>query len=434
MLLIYTHKITPRLKYVFTHICTRILGVKVKFTTAVDEFIVHDSIKLSYTTKPLSNEVFIKSHEVLFEQGISDLEVNIAEWDDTKCFFITGPKSALPYDIFAASFVLLSRYEEFLPHVKDAQGRFPASESWGYEYNFLRQPVIDIWAYKFKDAITERFPEFKWPHKEHRLQAIIDVEQAYDFYKVGIMRELGGIFKDIIHLQFSRIWMRIKVSLGLRKDPYDTFSWLINVQKNATHRFIFFFQVGDYSTYTRNIRFNKSSFRELIKMVGDYAQIGLMFSKEALERSRQMKIEKNRIEAITNKPLNAVRCTSQMTSLPQHYRDMIHQEAENDYSMGYPDVLGFRAGTCTPFLFYDLDYESPMPLLLHPVCAQSGVFETHSLQERELNKELDNFIAMLDEVKKVNGQFIFSFKNKSFTGKGDDEGQWKQFFRQLVHD
>ena len=434
MLLVYTHKISPRVTYVFRHICTRILQLPVKFTTAVDEFIVHDSLKISYTNKPLGSEVHVKSTDVLFEQGISDIEINVHHWDEVPCFFATGSSGVLPFDMFAASFVLLSRYEEFMPHVKDAEGRFPAVESLGYQHDFLDRPVVDIWAFKFRKILTEAYPDFVWPERTFELQPLVDIEQVYDLYKIGIMREIGSIIQDIIDLDFKRLLLRVQVNLGLRKDPYDTFSWLINVQKNLGHRFIYFFQVGDYSTYTKNVRYNKKEFRELIKMVGDYGQIGLLFSREALESGEQMKKEKKRIEGITNKPLNAVRCTSHMGNLTTNYREMIQQEAANDYSMGYPDNLGFRAGTCTPFLYYDLDYESPTPLLIHPVCAQSGVFEQHVLKERDLNVALDTFFKMHAGTKQVNGSFIFSFKNKSFTGKGEDEGQWKQFFRQLLHE
>ncbi|MCC4212525.1 polysaccharide deacetylase family protein [Leeuwenhoekiella parthenopeia] len=433
MLLVYTHKITPRLRYTFKHICTYILGIPVKFTSAVDEFIVHDSLKLSYTNKPLGKELFIKSQEVLFEQGIADIEIKVQAWRDTKCFFVTGPKSLLPFDIFAASFVLLSRYEEFLPHVKDEMGRFPATESLGYQEDFLNQPVIDIWASYFKEALKESYPNYDFPERKFSFQALVDVEQAYEMNSAGVMRWVSGLFSDLFRLKFQRIWLRFQVSLGLRKDPFDTFSWLINVQKNAKFKFLFFFQLGDYSTYTKNIRFNKRTFRELIKMVGDYSEIGLLFSKEALEAKKQMKIEKKRLENIINKPLNAVRCSTNMGSLPVQYREMIQLEAKNDYSMGYPNVLGFRAGTCTPFFFYDLDYESITPLKLHPICAQPGAFEAQGLDVQELNHKLDIFFRIKREIEQVNGTFVFSFSNKSVTGKGQDQGQWKQFFRELVN-
>ena len=72
MLLIYTSKITPRLKYVFKQICTRILKIPVSFTNVIEEFIAHDSLKMSYGAQPLGSEFFVKSNGLLLEQGLSD--------------------------------------------------------------------------------------------------------------------------------------------------------------------------------------------------------------------------------------------------------------------------------------------------------------------------------------------------------------------------
>ena len=138
MLLVYTHKITPRVTYTFKHICKRILGIEVLFTSKVEDFIAHDSLKMSYTKQPLSNELFVRSNELLFETGLSDIDINVQQWENTKGFFATGERSDLPFDVFAASFYLLSRYEEYLPHVKDDYGRFLASESLAFENKFLQ--------------------------------------------------------------------------------------------------------------------------------------------------------------------------------------------------------------------------------------------------------------------------------------------------------
>ena len=87
MLLVYSHKITPRLKYTFKQVCTRILGIPVIFTTKVEDFIAHKSLKMSYSNQPLANEFHIRSHRILFEQGLSDIEINVQKWEGTKCFF-----------------------------------------------------------------------------------------------------------------------------------------------------------------------------------------------------------------------------------------------------------------------------------------------------------------------------------------------------------
>lgn len=136
MLLIYTQKVTPRIDYIFKHLCTRILGLKVEFTATIEVFISHQGPKLSYGKQPLGNELFIQSHGLLTVQGFEDVEIVVKPWKQSIGFFPTSEKSALPFDIFAASFYLLSRYEEYLPHVKDPLGRFPASESLAYREGF----------------------------------------------------------------------------------------------------------------------------------------------------------------------------------------------------------------------------------------------------------------------------------------------------------
>ena len=44
MLLVYTHNLTPRVKYVFRQIFTQILGIKVNFSTDKD-FFINSNIK-----------------------------------------------------------------------------------------------------------------------------------------------------------------------------------------------------------------------------------------------------------------------------------------------------------------------------------------------------------------------------------------------------
>ena len=87
MLLVYSHTITSRLKYTFKQVCTRILNIPVSFTTKVEEFIAHDSLKMSYTSQALGNEFFVKSKQILFDQGFSVVEINVTDWEETKCFF-----------------------------------------------------------------------------------------------------------------------------------------------------------------------------------------------------------------------------------------------------------------------------------------------------------------------------------------------------------
>ncbi|MBR9846621.1 MAG: hypothetical protein GYB35_11230 [Algicola sp.] len=419
MLLVYSHKITPRLRYTFKHLCTRILGVPVTFTTTIEDFIAHDSIKMSYTKQPLSNEVFVRSHELLFEQGLSDIDVNVQDWDTTKCFFATGDKSALPFDIFAASFYLLSRYEEYLPHVKDDYGRFTASESIAFKNNFLQQPVVDIWAYKLKAVLEEKFEDFSFPKKSYTIQPVIDVPKAYYFRNKGLLRTFGGIFNDLIRFRLGGLYQRAMVLTGFKRDPHDTFKWIINKQKSCDFKFIVLFLIGDYSTYDKNISINKKEFVSLIKSVADYCKVGLKASYFALEDISILKKEKNSMESIVNYELQASRHSFSKLNLPKSYRHLVELEIHQDYTMGYIKELGFRAGTCTPFLFYDLDYEVQTPLQIHSFhCLDSALLKYQS----QLDKK-EAIQRIISQIKQVNGTFTPIFHNYSFS----DDALWKGF-------
>jgi len=419
MLLVYTHRITPRLTYTFKHICKRILGLEISFTSKVEDFIAHDSLKMSYTKQPLSNELFVRSNELLFEHGLSDLDINVQAWKQTKGFFATGDRSHLPFDIFAASFYLLSRYEEYMPHVKDAYGRFMAKESLAYNNNFLNQPVVDIWAYELKAILKARFPDYVFPERMYSIKPVIDVPTAFCYRKKGVLRTLGGTLNDIGHFRLKQLYKRYSVLMGFKRDPYDTFKWIITKQKQCDFKFTVLFLIGDYSTYDKNISTNKKEFVSLIKSVADYCDVGIKASYFSLDDITTLKKEKLKMEAITNTQLNAVRHSFSKLNLPTSYRNLVELEINQDFTMGYIDVLGFRAGTCTPFQFYDLDYEVQTPLKINPYhCLDFALLKHQS----ELDKT-EHLQRLIDEVKAVNGTFTTVFHNYTFSNLK----QWKGF-------
>ena len=192
MLLVYTHKITPRLNFIFKQIFVRILSIPVTFTTKVDEFVAHNGPKLTYSRAALGSEFFIKSHDLLFDQGINDVDISVSNWEETACFFPAGEVSSIPYDIFAASFYLISRYEEYLPHVQDEHERFPFTESLAYKNDFLEKPVVDIWAFKFLSHLKEKFPDYKFESRSFNVLSTIDVDTAFAFKNKGLEGPLAG--------------------------------------------------------------------------------------------------------------------------------------------------------------------------------------------------------------------------------------------------
>ncbi|CAL2075218.1 conserved hypothetical protein [Tenacibaculum sp. 190524A05c] len=429
MILVYTHKVTPRVRYIFKHIFTRVLSIEIDFTSKVEEFVAFNGPKLSYTNVALGSEFFIKSTDLLFEQGVSDSEINISTWDNVPCFFFQGSKSTIPFDIFSASFYLITRYEEYLPHIKDKHGRFTADQSLAYMHGFLEKPVVDIWAYKLKKALQERFPDYEYPERKYTYMSTIDVDNAFAYKHKSVVRSIGGLLKDLYKLNIFNVIDRLAVRFNLRKDPFNTFEQLINLKKKYNVRTIFFFLIGDYTTFDTNVSASKSKFRLLIKDMVDYARVGLHPSYYTMSNNSKLKEEKQRMEGITNMPIFRSRQHYLRFSLPDTYQRLIDLEIKEDYSMGYASHTGFRASTCTPFYFYDLDFEIQTPLKIFPFALMDTTLNDY--MKLTPKQSLGKISELKREVKKVNGTFITLFHNESLSDYLRWKG-WKRVYESML--
>ena len=124
MLLLYTRNITPRLSYIARFLFGNILRVDYQLTDNSEAFNRHQEAKINYSQDDFEEGIIIRPTELLFEQGIKAREPFVTQWDNARIFFQTDDHSTLPFDIFAASFYLVTRYEEHLPYASDEHGRW----------------------------------------------------------------------------------------------------------------------------------------------------------------------------------------------------------------------------------------------------------------------------------------------------------------------
>ena len=426
MLLIFTHKVTNRLTYTAKQIFEKILGVEIGFTTKVEDFIKHSGPKMTYSRQPLQNEFFIRSNDLLFEQGINDLEVKISDWDGIPCFFSSGDKSTIPFDIFSASFFLLSRYEEYLPHVKDSVGRFPVKESIAYQNNFLELPVVDLWAYKLLEALKVRFPDLETKEKNYRFTSIINVTTSHAYAMRGIARTIGGFLLDLGNFKFRNVWERFSVMLRLKKDPYDNFFELVDIHKKFPIKTMFFFQFAKHSAHDKNISTNNNRFRNLIKSVADYSVVSLSTSFVSSLDKNVLREEKKQLGNLINRPINYARLRYNKVNVPATYRNLVETEFTDDFSMGYTHEIGFRAGTCTPFYFYDINTEVRQPIKIHPFAMHDYALVNYKTKD-EVFEKMDRVYRL---VKQVKGDFNLVFSNELLGSK--QQLNWMELYQFIL--
>lgn len=429
MLFIYTHKITHRNKYIFNLIFKDILCIDFTLTTDLEQFKAIDGAKMSYTNNQIGEELFFTSRNLLFETGITDQNISVFDLNDNKVFFATGKSSALPFDVFAASFYLVSRYEEYLPHIRDEHDRFDAKDCLAFTSGFLQKPVVNIWAIWLKELLAKKYPQLVFPQRKYKFISTIDIDNAYAYREKGFTRSIGGYLKSISKFDFAEIVERSRVLFGFDKDPYDTYDFQLEIIKKYKLEAIYFFLLGDYGVNDKNLPIESKKFQSLIKMLGDYAQIGIHPSYGSNKSKEQLKKEVTRLSKVLHREITQSRQHFLKLTLPETYRNLIDLDITDDYTMGFASQVGFRAGICTAFNFYDLDTELETKLKIHPFAMMEGTLKySMKVNPEEALKKIQDLI---DEVKKVDGVFMSLWHNDTLNDKKIWVG-WRSVYENMV--
>ena len=428
-MLIYTSKITSRIQYIFQLIFKDIFDIDYEITENKEDFINSEQPKLNYSMQQFEDELFVESHGLLSQTEIVDQELTFFKWDDLLIFFPSTNKKTLPFDIFSASFYLVSRYEEYLPHFKDHYNRFKAEESIAYQNNFLEMPLVDLWANKLKKIIEESYPNLVFPTKKFKYISTVDIDNAYCFLEKGFARSLASFLKSIFHLDKQTFIKRYNVLIGKHKDPYDTYNYQLNVLKKYNLEFIYFILLGNYGLNDKNVLVTSRKFKLLIKHLSDFAQIGLHPSFNSNSSNHLLKIERDRLVDITKSELKNSRQHFLQLSLPTTYRNLIDFDIFNDYTMGYAELPGFRASICNPYYFYDLELEKSTLLKIHPFAIMDATFRYYLNYTPQ--ESLDYMKSVIDQVKNVNGTLITVWHNETWSDYKEWKG-WKFLFKDMV--
>lgn len=431
MLLIYAPRVTNRLKYITGLMLRDLLGLELAFTSREDEYLAFEGSKLCYGKCLAVGELFIASSGLLLETGISGREMHYFDFGDSKAFFpVYDPTSFFPFDMFSASFFLVSRYEEYLPHIRDAHGRFAAKESEAFKQGFLRRPLVNIWAVALREAIAARFPTIVFRKRTFHFQPTYDIDAAYAFSHKGITRTMGGFLKAIKSGNHKELKQRLRVLLNLENDPFDTFALQFKWQKQYDLHPIYFILFADYGLNDKNLPVNDRYFHALIKAIADHAEVGIHPSYGSNSKPAKLATEIARLSKILRRDITCSRQHFLKLELPATFRNLINLDITDDYSMGFASEPGFRAGICDTFNFYDLDLETETKLRVHPFAIMDGTFIDYFGIKPEL--AYAHIDPMLREVKSLGGTFISLWHNHTLSDEGQFKG-WVSVYKELLN-
>lgn len=421
-LIVCCNNITPRLQYSCDLLLGSALGINFTIKTTIEE-IDAEAFILSYLPQHTNNNYFrITSHPLLFETGIHEQQINCFSWNKNKAFF-QNEADDLGFDIFAASFYLITRYEEYLPHEQDNFGRYDHRESLAHRHGFLQLPLINIWLDYFAGLLQEKFPGLKKQRPAFKPVITYDIDMAWSYKHKGWLRNLGGVFK-------AQTRNRLKVLLGNKQDPFDCYAKLDELHEGLNLDIIYFFLMAKRrGKFDKNISPSQPAMQALIKRHAAKYAIGLHPSWKSGDDEELLEEEHHLLQNISNEPITASRQHYIRMNLPATYRRLIAANIQSDYSMGYGSINGFRASYAGSFFWYDLEQEQTTSLRIFPFC----YMDANSFYEQKQNPEhsLSEILHYLELCRNHKGLFITIFHNH-FLGEDPIYEGWDDMHKAFI--
>ncbi len=429
MVLVYTNDITARVHHSFDFVFREVLGVEVDITDERERFLQHEGPRVNYSEERFENEFWIRPAELLFETDIYEFEVEVFRWEGYPVFFRSDEYASYPFDPFAAIFYMISRYEEYLHYVGDLYDRFRAHESLAYKNGFLQEPLVDRWCLWIRDSLKALNPGYDFPERTYSYISTIDVDNAFAYSQKGMMRTLGGYARSIFTMDLKEIKERTRVLLGLQRDPYDTFDQQLDIQERYDLEVIYFFLLADYGYNDKNVPYTSDRLCSLIKHLADHARVGVHPSFNSNRFPEKLRTEIGRLANIVKREIVRSRQHFLILDLPYTYRRLLDLGIEEEYSMGFAAEAGFRAGTATPFFFYDLEMEQVTKMKVYPFMVMEATLKYYMEQSPE--QALSTIRRLIASVREVGGTFISLWHNESLSDRKQWKG-WSYVYEEMV--
>ena len=393
------------------------------------DFVIVDSISecansnniINYTSQKIDGCFNITPSKLLYENSIEEQSINNDVWNNLPIIF-TSADSDLPFDIFAASFFLLSRYEEYLPSDTDNHNRFKPENSIAFKHNFIELPIVELWAKQLAKELNIEFP-----NKEFKKILTIDIDKAWKYKNNTFIRTLGAYLMYGLNGDFTNVIERLKVNLGIMPDPYDTFNILRNINKKIEVRY--FTLLSNKGKLDNATPHKKKAYRKLIKSLSKESQVGIHPSYESNSSFEILKNEINILNNITEAKVTNSRQHYLKSSYPKTFQNLLKLGIKHDYTMGWDSNVGFRASISIPFPFFDLSINSQTELTFVPFAAMDCSLKDYmGLSKPDALKKLNELKQI---TKEVGGNFCLLCHNHSFSEYYDWKG-WSSIFHEIL--
>jgi len=321
-------------------------------------------------------------------------------------------------DIFASSFFMLTRWEEYVDKRRDKHERFSSKSSLASTYNFLHRPIVNEYLEMLWNILQYLGIGEERKKREYQLIPTHDVDVPLRYFsKSKVAREVA---RDLLKNHnyndaFKKSKEYIAIKLGVKTDPYDTFEYMIKLEKKAGLKSYFFFMgQGTSPKYDDNYDINNIYIQNLIQVIKQNGhEIVMHPSYFSFNNIKQMGKEKVILEKSFKIKIQYGRQHYLRFEIPTTWQNYEDTAMKWDSTLSYADKEGFRCGVCYEYSVFNILSRKKLNLKEKPLIMMEGSFLTY---QKNISAEVmeKKVFELMDSVKKYQGDFVFLWHNSAF--------------------
>ncbi|MFK8009478.1 MAG: polysaccharide deacetylase family protein [Saprospiraceae bacterium] len=411
----------PEVEYTFHCLMKKFLGLeyKLEISPTANDFIINiGSKKLIIRNHFFTNDdpdFLYQKENIPSKVGLDNLILDgekysiyslfgKSAWTETKDEII------LEADIIAATFFMLTRWEETLGGERDMHQRFLGKNSLACKNGFLGKPIVNqyveiLWAFFQKINITQVRKK-----REFGIVPTHDVDIPFLF--PNLIYGLRTIVRYLISPTY--FWDGVNyLKFYLKgKDPYDTHDIFLDGAEKLKVKAHFFFMAGCHNRFDPRDQLSHPKVKLLLEKIKKRGhQIGFHPSYKSYNDAQIFSQEKKRLEKIAEQKVETGRQHYLRFENPTTWNLWENENMKWDSTMSYADEIGFRNGVCYPFPVFDIFARKKLNLIERPLILMEGTLGLY--MDISLEEAKSRVGELMNQVKKYEGDFVFLWHNSS---------------------
>lgn len=342
-------------------------------------------------------------------------------------------------DIIASSFFMLSRYEEVIQGTRDMHDRFPAKASLAYRQGFLNRPIVNQYAELLWSWIYWLLPDVGqeplWP--QNKAFAVCLTHDVDCLKKYSVLPPAMSIGSALLRKNNPGLAFRMSLDyldslLLLKKDPYDTFDYMLDMERQYEMTSSFYFLADDGSTPDSRYSITAPDVVKLIKKIeNEGCEVGLHGSYDSYDDLEKMVWEKGNLDQIVNNKSYGCRQHYLRWRTPDTWRIQEKAGLLYDTTLTFAEHAGFRCGICLPFKPFDVIENRKLNIWELPLTVMEGSLQGLDYQNLRPEEAYKEIVELIKAVKRVHGVFVLLWHNSSFDSLNGWVG-WKEVYEKVM--